>query len=104
MTGLSRSQFWLLNGIGIAVLALVITNITLFVDNRESQAQIAANQQLINQGTGISRLNNELIKALATASAQTGDAKIRELLATHGVTFTINNRGEQPTTTQGGAQ
>lgn len=104
MTGLSRSQFWLLNGIGIAVLALVITNIKLFVDNRESQSQIAANQQLINQGAGLSRLNNELIKALASASAQTGDTQIRDLLATHGVTFTINNRGDQAAGTQGGAQ
>lgn len=104
MRGLSRSQFWLLNGIGIAVLALVITNIKLFVDNRESQSQIAANQQLVNQGVRLSRLNNELIKALAQASAQTGDTQIRDLLATQGVTFTINDRGNTPAGTQGGAQ
>lgn len=92
MTGLNHWQFLLLNGIGAAFLALVVINISLFVDNQETQSAIAERQQTINQGIGLSRLNNELIRALATASAQTGDTQIRELLAAHGVTFSVDSK------------
>jgi hypothetical protein len=95
---LSSWQFWALNGCAGLVMALVITNIALFLGNRTVQVQAAERQQFINQSIQLSRLNTQLIRALAATSAQTDDEEIRELLASHGVTFTVNPQAGDTTT------
>ena len=77
-------------GIAGVVLVLVAINISLFLDNRKLQLQSLERQQFINQSIRLSRVNAQLIRAIAGVSAQTNDAQLRELLAAHGVTFTVN--------------
>ena len=72
------------------MLLLVAINISLFLDNRKLQLQSLERQQFINQSIRLSRVNAQLIKAIAGVSAQTNDAQLRDLLAAHGVTFTLD--------------
>ena len=99
-------QFWTLNGIAAIVLVLVAINITLFLGNRSLQVQLYGRQQTINGSIQISRFNTQLIQAIATLSAQliqaiatlsaqTDDSALRDLLAAHGVTFTLNRGSDE---------
>ena len=72
------------------VLVLVAINITLFLGNRSLQVQMQEQQLIINEGIRVSRVNTQLIQAIATLSAQSDDADLRALLAAHGVTFKFN--------------
>lgn len=90
MKSLKSWQFSLLNLLAGLVLVLVAINITLFLGNRTVQAQAFERQRTINQGLRLSRLNTQLIRALATMSAQRDDQQLRDLLAAHGITFTVN--------------
>ena len=96
--GLSGWEFWVLVGGSALALLLLITNIFLSLGNREVQEQVVARQQGINQGVQISRLNSQVIRALATLSARTDDIELKALLSTHGVTFKVD-----PTTTESDA-
>ena len=87
---MKKWQFWLLNGCAAAVLVVVFVNISLFLGNRTVQAVVIQQQQFINESIRLARINSQLIRALATTSAQTDDMEIRALLAEHGVTFTFN--------------
>ena len=44
----------------------------------------------MNQAAQLRQFNENFIRALANLSAQTNDENIRQLLADHGVTFTVN--------------
>ena len=86
---LSGWQFWLLNTLALLGLATVVVNIILALGNQQMQAEVNQRQQLINDGIRLSRLNTQLIQTLAETSARTGDAALRNLLASHGIDFTI---------------
>ena len=96
--GLTGLQYWLLIAGSSLTLLLVLLNILMSLGNRDIQEQVVTRQQGINQGVQLSRLNTQVIRALATLSARTNDAQLKELLQTHGVTFTVNpaggNRGQ----------
>ncbi len=79
---------------GFAVLALLLSVgvITLSLGNRTTQNEVNTRQQFINQSIKLSQFNSQLIQELAAVSAQTGDKQIRNLLLTHGITFTANKK------------
>ena len=76
---------------GIALL-LVIAYIVLVQDNRSVQMEVNKRQQFINQSIQLGRVNEALIRALATAAVNGKDEKLREVLAQNGIT--INAAGE----------
>ena len=93
---LQKSWFrWVLSGIAVLGLVFVVVNIFLFLGNRTIQGEVNDRQQFINQTLQLDRLNRELIAALANLAARNNDDQIRNLLASHGITFTVN----QPTGT-----
>jgi len=73
-------------------LALLFTigTITLSVKNRAALRDVSERQQYINASIKLSRLNSQLIQGLAAVSAQTGDRQIRDLLSSHGISFSAN--------------
>lgn len=87
--GLRGWQYWFLTLLSGAALILIVVNILFATVNKSIQDKITGNQQYINQTIKVSRLNGELIQALANLSAQTGDESMRELLATHGISFNL---------------
>jgi len=98
--GLARWQFWLLNGLAAVALGLVLTNAWVTSDNRELQAEIQQRQAFINESLELSRLNTQVIRALATLSAESGDEELRELLASHGIEFSFEPAATRPVESQ----
>ena len=80
---------------GIALIATIAVgfvagNIYLHRTNLALQEELAQRQQFINESIRLSRLNTQLVQALAAMAAQSDDQAIRDLLANHGITFTVN--------------
>jgi hypothetical protein len=85
-----RTDGWLyrllvaLSGI---TLILVVVYIILTQDNRTVQTEINQRQQFINQSIRLGRINDALIRALATTAVSNKDDKLRDLLAENGITI-----------------
>jgi len=92
--GISSTQALLLTVLGAIALLLVLANIGLSLNNQQAQAEVNARQQYINQTVEISRLNNQIVQALANLSVQNNDASIRNLLESQGISF--NFQAEEP--------
>ena len=90
---LRKGQFWTLNVFASLALVLVLLNTYLSMSNRAMQIEVNNRQQFINQSIQLSRFNNQLIRTLASLSAQTDDKEIEQLLAAHGITFSVNSPG-----------
>jgi len=85
-----EQEMWVLSGLaGLAVL-LAGLNIFLFEANRTMKQEIAHRRQFITQSVPLSQLNNQIIRSLANLSAEQQDRQLKQLLANHGITFTIN--------------
>ena len=89
---------WFNAALGVLALTFVVGNIVLHRTNLELQDSLAERQQFINESIRLSRFNGQLVQALATLAAQGEDAAIRDLLATHGINYTVNLPAE---TTEG---
>jgi len=68
-------------------LILVVAYIILEQDNRSVQAEVNRRQQFINQSIQFNRVNDALIRALATTAVNDKDDKLRDLLAQNGITI-----------------
>jgi hypothetical protein len=75
--------------LGAVTLALVVTYIILVQSNRSTQAEVNQRQQFINQSIQLGRINDTLIRALATTAVNNNDDKLRELLAQSGITINV---------------
>ena len=85
-----RTDGWLyrllvaLSGI---TLVLVVAYIILVQENRSVQAEVNQRQQFINQSIQLGRINDTLIRVLATAAVNNKDDKLRDLLVQNGITI-----------------
>jgi hypothetical protein len=63
---------------------------------------VNSRQQFIQQSIQLEGLYREMVKALADLSAKNNDVQLRDLLKTHGITFTVNPGapGTPPRTTK----
>jgi hypothetical protein len=73
-------------------LILVVVYIILVQNNRSVQLEVNRRQQFINQSVQLGRINEALVRAIATAAAAHKDDKLRDLLTQNGIT--INAAGE----------
>jgi hypothetical protein len=89
--GKTQRLFWISTALAVLSIILVVSNGILFLINQEAQAAINRRQQFINQGVQLGRVNEALVRALATSAANTNDDQLRELLAQHGITFQVNS-------------
>ena len=86
----ARVLFWISTVLAGLSVILVISNGLLFLVNQEAQAAVNRRQQFINQSAQLGRLNEALVRALATTAANNKDDQLRDLLAQHGITFQVN--------------
>jgi hypothetical protein len=80
----------LLNVLGVVAVALVATNIVLFTGNRDAQNEVATRTQYIQQSLQLEPLYQGIVRNLAEIAAKTSDPQIGQLLASHGITYTVN--------------
>lgn len=85
-----RAPFWIMTSLAAMSVALVIANGVLFLANQTAQAELAQRQQFINQSVQLGRLQEGLIRALAASAATNKDDQLRDLLAQHGISYTVN--------------
>jgi hypothetical protein len=86
----AQALFWISTVLAGLSVVLVVSNGILFLVNQEAQAAINRRQQFINQSTQLGRLNEALVRTLATTAANNKDDQLRDLLAQHGITFQVN--------------
>src|SRR5690348_17010748 len=84
--------YWVALGLSAATSAVIVVYIFLVQDNRSAQREVNQRQQFVNQTLQLSRINEALIRALATAAANSKSEKLRDLLAQNGIA--INAAGE----------
>ena len=77
----------LLVALSVITLVLVVVFIILVQDNRSIQAEVNQRQQFINQSIQLGRVNEALIRALASTATASGDEKLRDLLTQSGITI-----------------
>lgn len=77
-------------------LILVVVYLVLIEQNRATQAAVNQRQQFINQGVQFGRINDALIRALATAAVSEKDDKLRDLLSQSGVTLNPKTEATAP--------
>ena len=68
-------------------LVLVVVYLYLVQVNRSVQAEVNQRQQFINQSIEFNRINEALIRAIATTAVNNKDDKLRELLTQNGITI-----------------
>ncbi len=86
---LNRWQFWLLTSLAALNLFLAALNASLFVGNRNLQAEVAGRQQFILQSMQLQGLYTEIAQALADLSTRTKDEDLRRILEARGITISV---------------
>lgn len=94
-TGLTNVQYWVLTGVAITALILVVINIGVSTTNADVRKEVNEHQQFINQSVQHGRLHNQLVQGLATLSARSGDEELRNVLARHGISFSVKQESAQ---------
>jgi hypothetical protein len=80
-------------------LILVIVYLVVGEQNRTVQTKINERQQFINQSLEFARINQALVRAMATVAFNDKDDKLRALLAQNGIT--INPKTGAPAAASG---
>ena len=79
-----------LNVIGFLTLILVFVNMFLLVGNQSLQRIVAERQQVIMRSIQIQGPAREVISALASLAVRSDDKQLKQLLAKHGITVSVN--------------
>jgi hypothetical protein len=88
---LSKWQYTLLAGLGALALLLVLANGLLFMQNRATQARLNQRQQFVQQTVPLEGLYNDIVKTLAQRAVRGNDRQVLNMLASQGLTVTVNN-------------
>jgi hypothetical protein len=77
-------------------LILVFVYLVVSEQNRTVQARVNERQQFINQSIEFGRVNEALVRALATAAVNDKDQKLRDLLKQNGITINAKTGAPAP--------
>ncbi len=93
---LSKWQHNLLVGFGALAVLLVIANGLLFTQNRAAQAALNRRQAFVQQTMPLEGLYNEIVKSLAQMAVKDNDRQMLNMLASQGLTITVNTPAAAP--------
>lgn len=85
-----NTQYRLLLLLALAALILVLVNIGLIRSNQELSRTVTGRQQYLQQTEQLQQLYQPMINGLASLAAKNNDSQIRDLLASQGITYTVN--------------
>ena len=88
---LAQSQYLTLTGLSGLAVALVVLNGSLVMGNQTRQAEISARQVGVQQTAQLQVLQTEIAKALADLAIKSNDKQVLDMLASNGITVTLNN-------------
>jgi hypothetical protein len=78
--------------LSVLVLILAVSDMGLYSGNRARQDEIRVRGRYVQQSLQLQPVYDALVRNLAQLSAQKGDAQLRKLLASQGITFNVNAR------------
>jgi len=84
-------KFWVLLVCAIGTMTLLWLNRGLADANRERLKEVNERQAFINDTIRISNFSSQFIQSLANLAARTGDESLRQVLADHGVTYSVDD-------------
>jgi hypothetical protein len=87
---LKKKEFWILTALAALGLLLALSNMIMFGQNRQAQAEINTRAQFIQQSAQLEPLYREIVKALADLSVRNQDSQLRDLLGKQGITVSAN--------------
>lgn len=87
---LRGAQFWTLSGIALLALVLVVVNIFLSRSNAQLQREVNERQLYIQQTLQLEGLYRDMVRGLAELAVQNKDERLRALLAAQGITINTN--------------
>lgn len=88
------SLYYVLVALSALSLVLCLSVVGLDSSNQTLEAQVRANQQIIQRGANAQQMGNNLVKSLAEAAG--GNSQIKDLLAKHGYTVQPSQPAPQP--------
>ena len=91
-----RTQSLVLNGLAGLALLLVLLDGSLLVANRATQHAVAARQNEVQQAAQLQLLQRDIAKALADLAIKSGDRSVLQMLASNGITVTLNTTAAAP--------
>ena len=68
-------------------LVFTVVDFVLAQGNRSLRTEVDRRQRLIDQNTQLARVNQVLMRQIATAAVKNQDSKLRELLSRNGITI-----------------
>jgi hypothetical protein len=89
-TNVYNAWFWMLTFLAALGLFLVFANVLISQKNQDIRAEISERQKYINQSVQLNKLNNQIIQRLAYLAATKNDVQLKQLLADHGINYTLN--------------
>ena len=92
------AAYWASVALGALTIVLVVANFFVLSSNQSIQAEANQRQQFINQSVQLKRVDDLLIRAIAQASINAKDDKLRDLLTQQGVTMTAPTSEPAPGT------
>jgi hypothetical protein len=84
---------WVAVGLAMISAVLVIADFVIAQHNRDLQIEVNQRQQFINESIQLGRLNEALVRTIASAAVSANDDKLRALLAQHGINISVNPAG-----------
>lgn len=90
--------FWsrLLMALALVATVLVVVNMVLYVGNQKLNRDVAERQQFIVQTAQVQGVAKEVVTALANLAIKNNDEQLKQLLASHGITYTVPASGTSP--------
>ena len=87
-------KFWVLLVCATGAMTLLWLNRGLADANRERLKEVNERQAFINDTIRISSFSSQFIQSLANLAARTGDESLRQVLADHGVTYSVDEAAQ----------
>ena len=83
----------LLTVLALVATVLVVVNMFLSVANQKLNRQVAERQQFIVQTAQVQNIAKDIVTAVANLAIKTNDEQLKQLLASHGITYTVPASG-----------
>lgn len=79
--------------LALVATVLVVVNMFLYVANQKLNREVAERQQFIVQTAQVQGVAKDIVTALANLAIKNNDEQIKQLLASHGITYSVPASG-----------
>ncbi len=96
-----KASYWASVGLCAVAMLFIVVDLVVLKGNRQMQEQFGSRQSEINVALNLSKVNQELVQALAELASKNNDIGIKRLLAENGITIQPSEETKQATAPAG---